>query len=121
MPIAQARLLQNFLARVPLRGGLPFVLPTIATLFLGVAALSLAVQQNTESMALLSLAALGVAIALGLLLLKLKQVEEALRQSEASLLQVQRIAHLGSWELDLATQQLTWSEEMFRIAGIAPT
>ncbi len=72
-------------------------------------------------MALLSLAALGVAIVLGLLLLKLKQVEEALRQSEASLLQVQRIAHLGSWELDLATQQLTWSEEMFRIAGIAPT
>ncbi|WP_088889325.1 PAS domain S-box protein [Leptolyngbya ohadii] len=51
---------------------------------------------------------------------ELKQTEEALRKSEASLLQAQQIAHLGSWELDLATQKLSWSEELFRIAGLDP-
>ena len=30
----------------------------------------------------------------------------------------QRIAHLGSWEMDLATRQITWSDEMHRIAGV---
>jgi PAS domain S-box-containing protein len=52
---------------------------------------------------------------------ELKQVEAALRQSEANLLQAQRIVHLGSWELDIATQQLSWSEEMFHITGLDPT
>lgn len=52
---------------------------------------------------------------------ELKQVEQALRKSEASLLQAQQIAHLGSWEMDVATQQLTWSEELFRIMGLDPT
>ncbi len=49
-----------------------------------------------------------------------KQAEEALRQSEASLARAQRIAHLGSWELDLKTDVLTWSEETCRIFGLTP-
>jgi PAS domain S-box-containing protein len=51
----------------------------------------------------------------------LKQTEEALRKSEANLLQAQRIAHLGSWEFNLTTQDITWSEELFRIVGLDPT
>jgi PAS domain S-box-containing protein len=51
---------------------------------------------------------------------QLKQTEEALRKSEATLLQAQRIARVGSWEFDLATQNLTWSEELFRISGLDP-
>lgn len=47
-----------------------------------------------------------------------QQTEAALRQSEANLLQTQQIAQLGSWELDLVTQNITWSEEMFRIFGL---
>jgi PAS domain S-box-containing protein len=50
-----------------------------------------------------------------------KQIEEALRQSEANLLHAQRIAHVGSWEFDLVTQKITWSEELFRIFGLDPT
>ena len=46
-----------------------------------------------------------------------KRAEEALRQSEAGLARAQRIARLGSWELDLRMQTLTWSEETFRIFG----
>jgi PAS domain S-box-containing protein len=51
---------------------------------------------------------------------ELKQTEEALRKSEARLLQAQQIAHLGSWEFDLATRNITWSEELFRIFGLDP-
>jgi len=41
----------------------------------------------------------------------------ALRESEARLAQAQRIAHLGSWEWDAATNSVTWSDEMYRIYG----
>ena len=47
-----------------------------------------------------------------------KQVEEALRQSERDLLEAQELAHIGSYALDLRTQQLTWSDEMFRVWGL---
>jgi PAS domain S-box-containing protein len=45
----------------------------------------------------------------------LKEIEEALRKSEASLANAQRIAGLGHWELDLVTGELTWSDEVFRL------
>ena len=46
-----------------------------------------------------------------------RQIEEQLRRSEAYLLEAQRIAHVGSWEFDLATQKITWSAETFRMFG----
>jgi PAS domain S-box-containing protein len=49
-----------------------------------------------------------------------KRAEEALRKSEVSLARAQRIAHLGNWELDLRTNALAWSEETYRIFGLAP-
>ena len=48
-----------------------------------------------------------------------KQAEEALRESEANLNRAQEIAHLGSWHLDVARDRLTWSDEVFRIFGVA--
>ncbi|WP_413172602.1 PAS domain S-box protein [Anabaena azotica] len=50
----------------------------------------------------------------------LKQTEETLRHSETSLARAQQVAHIGSWEFDLITQKLTWSEELFRIYGQDP-
>ena len=47
-----------------------------------------------------------------------KQAEDKLHQNEFNLLEAQRIAHIGSWELDLNTQKITWSEETFRIFGL---
>ncbi|MGE5660234.1 MAG: PAS domain-containing protein [Actinomycetota bacterium] len=44
-----------------------------------------------------------------------KAIEEALRQSEAQLREAQRVAHIGSWQLNLATQEVIWSEELYRI------
>lgn len=44
----------------------------------------------------------------------------ALEESEARLRRTQEIAHLGSWELDLAGNHLSWSDETFRIFGLSP-
>src|SRR5215208_1409446 len=48
------------------------------------------------------------------------QAEDALRQSEQRLSRAQEIAHLGSWELNLLTDELTWSAEVYRIFGLQP-
>jgi diguanylate cyclase (GGDEF)-like protein/PAS domain S-box-containing protein len=47
-------------------------------------------------------------------------VEEALRKSEENLAHAQRIAHLGSWEWNLKTGEVSWSDEAFCIYGFAP-
>jgi PAS domain S-box-containing protein len=46
-----------------------------------------------------------------------KLAEAALRHSEAALRRAQQVAHVGSWEVDVATDQVTWSEESFHIFG----
>jgi PAS domain S-box-containing protein len=51
---------------------------------------------------------------------RVEQRTEALRQSEARLREAQQIAHLGSWELDVVTQKVTWSEEIFTILSLDP-
>jgi phosphoserine phosphatase RsbU/P len=43
--------------------------------------------------------------------------DDALRESEANLNRAQRIAHIGSWHLDMVHNRLTWSDEVFRIFG----
>jgi PAS domain S-box-containing protein len=49
-----------------------------------------------------------------------KMSERVLQESEARLNRSQEIAHLGSWELDLAANRLAWSDEVYRIFGIGP-
>ncbi|HEX2740544.1 MAG TPA: EAL domain-containing protein, partial [Rubrobacter sp.] len=49
-----------------------------------------------------------------------KKAEEELRKSQASLALAQRMAHLGSWEWDLITGEVDWSDEVFRIYGFEP-
>jgi PAS domain S-box-containing protein len=47
-----------------------------------------------------------------------KHAEEALHESERRLARSQEIAHLGSWELDLISKKLAWSDEVYRIFGL---
>jgi PAS domain S-box-containing protein len=49
-----------------------------------------------------------------------KHAEELLRRTHASLVEAQRIGHIGSWELDLIKDTLSWSEETYRIFGLNP-
>ncbi|WP_395741765.1 PAS domain S-box protein [Prosthecobacter sp.] len=64
--------------------------------------------------------------------LRNQEVQEQMRQSEATMAAAQRISHFGSWELDLTdldnlgNNSLRWSDEIFRIfghevGGIEPT
>ena len=48
------------------------------------------------------------------------QAEAELRQGRNQLSRAQEIAHLGSWELDLARNKLSWSDETYRIFGLKP-
>ncbi|MCB2182220.1 MAG: PAS domain S-box protein [Desulfobulbaceae bacterium] len=49
-----------------------------------------------------------------------KKTEEKLQQTATRLREAQRIAHIGSWELDLINNTLTWSDEIYRIFEIDP-
>lgn len=49
-----------------------------------------------------------------------KQAEQELRESEARLNEAQRIAQIGSWELDLITNTLCWSDEIYRMFDLKP-
>ena len=48
------------------------------------------------------------------------RAEKALRLSESRLEEAQRLAHLGSWNWDLASSTLSWSDELCRIYGLDP-
>jgi diguanylate cyclase (GGDEF)-like protein/PAS domain S-box-containing protein len=50
-----------------------------------------------------------------------KAIEQALRHSEGMLNEAQRIAHVGSWDVDMVNDKLTWSDELFRIWEIDKT
>lgn len=47
-----------------------------------------------------------------------KKAEDELRESEHRLAETQKLAHLGSWELDPLTNTMQWSAETFRITGL---
>lgn len=49
-----------------------------------------------------------------------KKAEEALSEKEYLLSTAQRIARIGSWSVDLATNKTTWSDESYRLYGVSP-
>jgi PAS domain S-box-containing protein len=44
-----------------------------------------------------------------------RETDEALRKREAQLAESQKVARLGSWELNMLTQQLEWSAETYKL------
>ncbi|NTV96005.1 MAG: PAS domain S-box protein, partial [Thiobacillus sp.] len=49
-----------------------------------------------------------------------KQAEEDLRESENALRLAQQVARIGSWQFDIPTNLLTWSEETYRLFALPP-
>jgi PAS domain S-box-containing protein len=47
-----------------------------------------------------------------------RKTERELARSQARLAEAQRVAHVGSWEWDIARDRVTWSEELFHIYGV---
>ncbi len=50
-----------------------------------------------------------------------KEAEEAHRQKEVELQETEKLAKVGAWRWDPETDTVTWSEELYRIAGLDPT
>jgi PAS domain S-box-containing protein len=50
----------------------------------------------------------------------LKIQTEEMRNSEEKFQRAQSIAHLGTWELDVPNNHLSWSDEIYRIFGLQP-
>lgn len=48
------------------------------------------------------------------------RAQQQLSRREAQLAQAQEMTHLGSWEWDLRTNRVQWSEELHRIYGVRP-
>jgi len=51
---------------------------------------------------------------------ELRRNYEALQRSEKSLAEAQRSASMGNWDWDLETNELHWSDEVYRIFGLDP-
>ena len=49
-----------------------------------------------------------------------KRIEALIQLGEQHLADAQRVAHLGSWEWNVVTDQLSWSDELYRIFGLEP-
>ncbi|MBI5657940.1 MAG: PAS domain S-box protein [Geobacter sp.] len=52
--------------------------------------------------------------------LQRNRTEEALRKSAEGLAKAQMIAHVGNWEWNILTNEMTWSDEIYRIFGLYP-
>lgn len=71
------------------------------------------VRYTEKDMALLEFVSGQIAVAI-----ERKQAEAALLESESRLEEAQRLGHLGSWNWDLSSGTLSWSDELCRIYGV---
>ena len=51
---------------------------------------------------------------------ELEKAYNSLKESEKGLAEAQKMAHIGNWEWDIATDKAYWSDEMYRIFGRDP-
>jgi PAS domain S-box-containing protein len=49
-----------------------------------------------------------------------RRAEDEVRKIKNMLMRTEAIAHLGSWEWDMTTDRVMWSDEVFRLFGLAP-
>jgi PAS domain S-box-containing protein len=49
-----------------------------------------------------------------------KQVTTIKSEQTAALKEAQALTHLGSWQWDVATNEISWSDELYRIYGLKP-
>ncbi len=58
---------------------------------------------------------------IGQLISSFNSLLNALRRIVKDLGETQRIAHIGSWHLDVATNQVVWTEELYKMYGFDPS
>jgi PAS domain S-box-containing protein len=50
-----------------------------------------------------------------------RRAYEQVRRSEARLAEAQRLAQIGSWEWEISSGIVTWSDELYRVFGVDPS
>jgi len=66
-------------------------------------------------------AVLGLVIAVGMLIIYFEDLYRKVRQQNRTLEMSQELGKLGTWELSIPTNELTWSKETCRIFGVPET
>lgn len=51
---------------------------------------------------------------------EIEKAYRSLKESEKCLAEAQKIAHLGSWNWNIVSNELYWSDEIYRIFGLSP-
>ncbi len=80
-------------------------------------------SDDTVSVQILQALVAVVAISLLVLGASLSErdaAEASLRQAAIGLAEAQSLAHIGSWEWDIAGNRVTWSDELYRIYDLTP-
>jgi PAS domain S-box-containing protein len=72
------------------------------------------ILQSLLAITAVSLLALGASIS------ERDAAAESLRQAAVGLAEAQALAHIGSWEWDIAGDRVTWSNELYRIYDLQP-
>jgi signal transduction histidine kinase len=57
---------------------------------------------------------------LGAVLAERTATDAELERAHATLAEAQEVARIGSWEWDVAADRVTWSDELYRLYGLAP-
>lgn len=52
--------------------------------------------------------------------IELATANQALQASQKLLAEAQQISHIGSWEWDVASNRMSWSDELYRVHGLKP-
>jgi PAS domain S-box-containing protein len=77
----------------------------------------------TEVVQIVEALTAGVAVSLlilGAALAERGEAERQLASAHASLAEAQEVARLGSWEWDIHSNRVTWSDELYRLWGLEP-
>jgi PAS domain S-box-containing protein len=77
----------------------------------------------TEIVQILEALNAGVAVSLlilGAVLAERSEAQHELVAANASLAEAQEVAHLGSWEWDIGSDRVAWSDELYRLWGLEP-
>jgi PAS domain S-box-containing protein len=77
----------------------------------------------TEVVQILEGLTAGVAVSLlilGAVLAELGTAGRELKRAHAGLAEAQALAHVGSWDWDVRADEVTWSDELYRLWGLEP-
>ena len=77
----------------------------------------------TEIVQILEALTAGVAVSLlilGAVLSERSEAETKLERANASLAEAQQLTHIGSWEWDIGSDRVSWSDELYRLSGSSP-